>query len=77
MRKTIERMSHDPPSVVTTYEGNHNHEAPAAPARGSVALSGASAQGAAGGSFVVPAPDGLFHEPTGGSRRTPPTRQGR
>ncbi|XBI90534.1 hypothetical protein VPH35_028131 [Triticum aestivum] len=30
VRKHVERASHDPKSVITTYEGKHNHEVPAA-----------------------------------------------
>ncbi|KAL6657693.1 hypothetical protein ACP70R_005473 [Stipagrostis hirtigluma subsp. patula] len=29
VRKHVERASHDPKSVITTYEGKHNHEVPA------------------------------------------------
>lgn len=34
MRKHIERASSDPKAVITTYEGKHNHEIPAARATG-------------------------------------------
>lgn len=30
VRKHVERASHDPKSVITTYEGKHNHEVPTA-----------------------------------------------
>lgn len=30
MRKHVERASNDPKSVITTYEGKHNHDVPAA-----------------------------------------------
>ncbi|KAH9607212.1 hypothetical protein KSS87_021278 [Heliosperma pusillum] len=30
VRKHVERASHDPKAVITTYEGKHNHEVPAA-----------------------------------------------
>jgi WRKY DNA -binding domain len=30
VRKHVERASHDPKSVITTYEGKHNHDVPAA-----------------------------------------------
>ena len=36
MRKHVERASHDLRAVITTYEGKHNHDVPAA--RGSAAL---------------------------------------
>lgn len=28
MRKHVERASHDPKAVITTYEGKHNHDVP-------------------------------------------------
>ncbi|KAF8689657.1 hypothetical protein HU200_041719 [Digitaria exilis] len=78
MRKHVERASHDPRSVVTTYNGKDNNQAPTAPS--AVTPSGASAQGPVGGNFVMPVTDGLLQPPgassTGGSRRTPRTRQG-
>lgn len=30
VRKHVERASHDPRAVITTYEGKHNHDVPAA-----------------------------------------------
>lgn len=30
MRKHVERASHDPKAVITTYEGKHNHDVPVA-----------------------------------------------
>lgn len=30
VRKHVERASHDPKAVITTYEGKHNHEVPTA-----------------------------------------------
>jgi WRKY DNA -binding domain len=30
VRKHVERASHDPKSVITTYEGKHNHDVPTA-----------------------------------------------
>lgn len=30
VRKHVERASHDPKAVITTYEGKHNHDVPAA-----------------------------------------------
>lgn len=30
MRKHVERASHDPKAVITTYEGKHNHDVPTA-----------------------------------------------
>ncbi|KAF8699434.1 hypothetical protein HU200_034705 [Digitaria exilis] len=50
--------AHDPRSVVTTYNGKHNHQAPSA-----VTPSGASAQGPVGGSFVMPVTGELLQEP--------------
>lgn len=35
MRKHVERASHDPKAVITTYEGKHNHDVPAAKTSGS------------------------------------------
>nr|AMP82884.1 WRKY transcription factor [Catalpa bungei] len=35
VRKHVERASHDPRSVITTYEGKHNHDIPAARGSGS------------------------------------------
>ncbi|KAG0494809.1 hypothetical protein HPP92_005803 [Vanilla planifolia] len=35
VRKHVERASHDPKSVITTYEGKHNHDVPAARASSS------------------------------------------
>lgn len=35
MRKHIERASHDTRAVITTYEGKHNHDVPAARGSGS------------------------------------------
>jgi WRKY transcription factor 2 len=45
VRKHVERASHDLKSVITTYEGKHNHEVPAA--RNSGHPSSAAASGAA------------------------------
>ncbi|KAE9596388.1 putative transcription factor WRKY family [Lupinus albus] len=28
VRKHVERASHDPKAVITTYEGKHNHDIP-------------------------------------------------
>ncbi|KAH6837076.1 hypothetical protein C2S53_015598 [Perilla frutescens var. hirtella] len=38
VRKHVERASHDPRSVITTYEGKHNHDIPAARGGGSQSL---------------------------------------
>ncbi|KAL2470936.1 putative WRKY transcription factor 33 [Abeliophyllum distichum] len=38
VRKHVERASHDPRAVVTTYEGKHNHNVPAARGSGGNAL---------------------------------------
>ncbi|KAJ6808375.1 WRKY transcription factor SUSIBA2-like [Iris pallida] len=35
VRKHVERASHDPKAVITTYEGKHNHDVPAARTSGS------------------------------------------
>lgn len=45
VRKHVERASHDPKAVITTYEGKHNHDVPTArtnshDAAGQVALNG-------------------------------------
>lgn len=39
VRKHVERASHDPRSVITTYEGKHNHDIPAARGTGTQSLS--------------------------------------
>ncbi|KAI3450269.1 hypothetical protein Pfo_006934 [Paulownia fortunei] len=39
VRKHVERASHDPGAVITTYEGKHNHDVPAARGSGSHSLS--------------------------------------
>lgn len=44
VRKHVERASHDLRAVITTYEGKHNHDVPAA--RGSGSLSRPAATGA-------------------------------
>ncbi|KAL6845813.1 hypothetical protein ACP4OV_024388 [Aristida adscensionis] len=65
VRKHVERASHDLKSVITTYEGKHNHEVPAARNSGghpSSAAPGAAA--AAGGGGGAP---GQLH--AGGARR--------
>lgn len=46
MRKHVERASHDLKSVITTYDGKHNHDVPAA-RNSSHVNSGASGAGAA------------------------------
>lgn len=38
MRKHVERASHDLRAVITTYEGKHNHDVPAARGSGSHAV---------------------------------------
>ncbi|KQJ83108.1 probable WRKY transcription factor 20 isoform X2 [Brachypodium distachyon] len=43
VRKHVERASHDLKSVITTYEGKHNHEVPAARNGGGHATSGSAA----------------------------------
>lgn len=43
MRKHVERASHDLKSVITTYEGKHNHEVPAARNSGQAGSSSANA----------------------------------
>uniref|UniRef100_A0A6V7QRX7 WRKY domain-containing protein n=1 Tax=Ananas comosus var. bracteatus TaxID=296719 RepID=A0A6V7QRX7_ANACO len=58
VRKHVERASHDLKSVITTYEGKHNHEVPAA--RNSShpsSTSGASAMGASQSNSMQRRPD--------------------
>lgn len=43
MRKHVERASHDIRAVITTYEGKHNHDVPAARGNGSYAMNRALA----------------------------------
>lgn len=50
MRKHVERASHDLKSVITTYEGKHNHEVPAARNSGQAGSSSANASSASQGS---------------------------
>uniref|UniRef100_A0A0E0KRS2 WRKY domain-containing protein n=1 Tax=Oryza punctata TaxID=4537 RepID=A0A0E0KRS2_ORYPU len=50
VRKHVERASHDLKSVITTYEGKHNHEVPAARNSGHPAGSAAAGGGGAGSS---------------------------
>lgn len=40
MRKHIERAAHDIKAVITTYEGKHNHDVPAARGSGSYSMNG-------------------------------------
>ncbi|XP_031478748.1 probable WRKY transcription factor 2 [Nymphaea colorata] len=47
VRKHVERASHDIKSVITTYEGKHNHEVPAARSSSS-GSSGSASMGASG-----------------------------
>lgn len=42
MRKHVERASHDIRAVITTYEGKHNHDVPAARGNGSYAVNRAA-----------------------------------
>ncbi|XP_054783891.1 probable WRKY transcription factor 33 isoform X2 [Prosopis cineraria] len=42
VRKHIERAAHDMKAVITTYEGKHNHDVPAARGSGSYNMTGAS-----------------------------------
>ncbi|CAD6263400.1 unnamed protein product [Miscanthus lutarioriparius] len=49
VRKHVERASHDLKSVITTYEGKHNHEVPAARNSGGHQSTAAAAAGAGGG----------------------------
>uniref|UniRef100_A0ACD5URJ3 Uncharacterized protein n=1 Tax=Avena sativa TaxID=4498 RepID=A0ACD5URJ3_AVESA len=66
VRKHVERASHDLKSVITTYEGKHNHEVPAARNGGhgsSLAASGVSQLSHAGGARRTELPsvqDGLM-----------------
>lgn len=50
VRKHVERASHDLKSVITTYEGKHNHEVPAARNSGQAGSSSANAPSASQGS---------------------------
>ncbi|TVU09975.1 EcWRKY-10 [Eragrostis curvula] len=50
VRKHVERASHDLKSVITTYEGKHNHEVPAARNSGQAGSGSGSAASAALGS---------------------------
>ncbi|KAG5546785.1 hypothetical protein RHGRI_018830 [Rhododendron griersonianum] len=55
VRKHVERASHDLKSVITTYEGKHNHNVPAARNGNSIAPNNGPAQGAsaaAGSGYV-------------------------
>jgi len=49
VRKHVERASHDLKSVITTYEGKHNHEVPAARNSGQAGSSSANAPSASQG----------------------------
>ncbi|KAK4744450.1 hypothetical protein SAY87_010762 [Trapa incisa] len=46
VRKHVERASHDPKAVITTYEGKHNHDVPTAKTCGSHDAAGSSATSA-------------------------------
>lgn len=48
VRKHVERASHDLKSVITTYEGKHNHEVPAARNSGHASSAAAPMAGAGG-----------------------------
>ena len=81
MRKHVERASHDLKSVITTYEGKHNHEVPAARNSGQASSASGSAPSASQASsshrrqepaqasfthFGVTAPFGSFALPLSG-----------
>uniref|UniRef100_A0A0D9W648 WRKY transcription factor WRKY24 n=1 Tax=Leersia perrieri TaxID=77586 RepID=A0A0D9W648_9ORYZ len=59
VRKHVERASHDLKSVITTYEGKHNHEVPAA----------RNSAGAGGGHQAAVASSQQHHVGVGGGRR--------
>lgn len=46
VRKHVERASNDPKAVITTYEGKHNHDVPAARNSGHESASQSTTQGA-------------------------------
>ncbi|XP_024529762.1 probable WRKY transcription factor 4 [Selaginella moellendorffii] len=50
VRKHVERASNDPKSVITTYEGKHNHDVPAAKNSGGGGGGGGGLDGGGGGS---------------------------
>ncbi|KAL1558792.1 WRKY transcription factor [Salvia divinorum] len=60
VRKHVERASHDPRSVITTYEGKHNHDIPAA--RGSGNANGRPSSNAVAAIRPIPLPNnGMIH----------------
>ncbi|CAI0379048.1 unnamed protein product [Linum tenue] len=54
VRKHVERASHDPKAVITTYEGKHNHDVPAAKNSSSHDAAAAAAAAAAAMSSSSP-----------------------
>jgi WRKY transcription factor 2 len=62
VRKHVERASHDLKSVITTYEGKHNHEVPAARNSGGHPGTAAAATGAGGGPRSRPEHPSSVHD---------------
>ena len=56
MRKHLERSSSDPKSVITTYEGKHNHNVPAARGGGGVREANVCATSSSSSSIATPPP---------------------
>ncbi|KAJ6845162.1 putative WRKY transcription factor 2 [Iris pallida] len=69
VRKHVERASHDLKAVITTYEGKHNHDVPAA-RNSSHSNTGGSLSAAAGGPGPAPQPQMMLH------RRPEPAHDG-
>uniref|UniRef100_A0A2P2MV59 Putative WRKY transcription factor 2 isoform X2 n=1 Tax=Rhizophora mucronata TaxID=61149 RepID=A0A2P2MV59_RHIMU len=76
VRKHVERASHDLKSVITTYEGKHNHDVPAARNSSHVNSSASNAMPAQGASAVQnhvqrPEPSQIHNSMTRFERSTP------
>lgn len=59
VRKHVERASHDLRAVITTYEGKHNHDVPAARGSGSYAMNKPPSGNSNNSMPVVPRPSML------------------